>query len=82
MNCQILYFATLQTEADKTQENFSIIENSAQTCADVYQTLKKRYQFSLSTEQLRVAKNHSFCEWHDEISAGDTIAFIPPVSGG
>ena len=31
---------------------------------------------------LRVAVNQSYADWDTPVSAGDTVAFIPPVAGG
>lgn len=75
----ILYFAALREQAQRDSETLS---TSAQTAAQLYAQLQKQYQFDLSQEKLRAAINHSFCAWDTPLTDGDTIAFIPPVSGG
>lgn len=75
----VLYFAILREQAQKEQE---IHETHAQTPAELYAELQASYAFDLPQERLRAAINHAFCAWETELCDGDTVAFIPPVSGG
>ena len=75
----ILYFAALREQAGKEQETRS---TAAQTPAELYAKLQAAYTFDLPQERLRAAVNHAFCDWHTTLTDGDTVAFIPPVSGG
>lgn len=34
------------------------------------------------TGALRAARNLAYCEWDEPVATGDTVAFLPPVSGG
>ena len=68
----ILYFAALREQAGKEQE----------TPAELYAELQAAYAFDLPQERLRAAVNHAFCDWQTALTDGDTVAFIPPVSGG
>lgn len=75
----VLYFAILREQAQKEQE---IHETHAQNPAELYAELQAIYHFDLPKERLRAAVNHAFCTWETELHDGDTVAFIPPVSGG
>ena len=75
----ILYFAALREQAGKEQETRT---TAAQTPAELYAELQAAYAFDLPQERLRAAVNHAFCDWQTTLNDGDTVAFIPPVSGG
>lgn len=79
MQIKVLYFAQLGEEAAKAEE---LLDTTADTLAAVYAQLRERYGFSLTQNQLRVARNQVFADWQDGLAEGDEIAFIPPVSGG
>lgn len=79
MHLTILYFAQLAEEAGKPTEHLTGKFNHL---ADVYANVQQKYGLSLSTAQLRVARNLVFAQWQDAPEDGDEIAFIPPVSGG
>jgi len=75
----IQYFALLREQAGKSEET---LETHAATPADLFSQLQKRYGFTLSREQLKVAVNSEFADWSHKLVAGDAIVFIPPVAGG
>jgi molybdopterin converting factor subunit 1 len=75
----IQYFALLQDERGQTGET---LETSAATVGELYQELKIKYSFSLSTDVLRAAVNDEYKPWDTEIQNNDKIVFIPPVAGG
>ncbi len=75
----IQYFALLREQAGKSVET---LETHAATPADLFSQLQKRYGFTLSREQLKVAVNSEFADWSHKLVAGDAIVFIPPVAGG
>lgn len=79
MSIKVLYFAQLSEQAGKAEE---ILPVSEATLAQLYAKLREQYGFSLSEQQLRVARNQAFANWQDALQDGDEIAFIPPVSGG
>lgn len=74
----ILLFAHLQEEA-KSAELILEIDNI--TVQDLKVKLKEEYGLS-QLEQVMVAINEDFALSEDMIHAGDTVALIPPVSGG
>lgn len=75
----VLYFAALRQQAGCDSETVS---SAAATPAELYAQLCSRHAFDLSETQLRPAVNHAFCAWQQPLNHGDTVAFIPPVSGG
>ncbi|WP_059105630.1 molybdopterin converting factor subunit 1 [Shouchella shacheensis] len=50
------------------------------TVGALLQELAERYQFS--KEQIMVAVNEEYAYPENVVHAGDTVALIPPVSGG
>ena len=79
MQIKILYFAQLADLAEKTEEQVHIIESTPEA---LYTTLCKKYHFPLSFEQIQVAVNHKLSAHHTPLTDGDTIAFLPPMTGG
>ena len=78
----IKYFALLKEEAGVAEEIYRGTEILDMTLIEMYQQLKRKHNFTLRPESLRVAVNLEFTDWNYKISQGDSIAFIPPVSGG
>ena len=78
----IKYFAIFQEEANKQNEDIEFVESESWSVQHVYQKLRDQYQFSLSLDQIRIAINHEFSSQETQLNPGDTVAFIPPVSGG
>jgi molybdopterin converting factor subunit 1 len=76
---QVRYFAILREQAGKTEE---AVSTTATTPAALFTELQKRYPFTLATEQLKVAINAEFRDWHTQLRDGDSVVFIPPVAGG
>lgn len=76
----VLYFANLAYQADKDEEAIQVDE--AMNLPNLYQHLCEKYQFNKTPKQLKVAINHNFADWTDQITDGDCVAFIPPVAGG
>lgn len=75
----VLYFAVLREQSGTDSETLA---STAANPAELYTELQTRYAFTLASEQVRPAVNHAFCGWEHALNEGDTIAFIPPVSGG
>lgn len=75
----VLYFAALREQAGCDSETIS---SAAATPAELYAELRLRHDFDLNQTQLRPAVNHAFGDWQQPLNHGDTVAFIPPVSGG
>ncbi len=58
------------------------IKVEGQTVADLRRTLLKNYPELVSLRSLMIAVNNVYAVDEQELSAGDEIALIPPVSGG
>jgi len=76
---QIRYYAILREQAGKNDETLS---TEAATPEAVFAELRKRYPFTLDTQQLKVAINAEFRDWQTPLKDGDSLVFIPPVAGG
>lgn len=74
----VLLFAHLQEEIGESQLT---IEAPAMTVSQVKKWIEERYQVS-SLHQVMAAVNENFATDETVVKEGDTIAFIPPVSGG
>lgn len=74
----ILLFAHLQEQVGESQLE---VELSDVTVAQLKEWLEKHYP-QLSLQQIMTAVNEEFATDTTIVQSGDTIAFIPPISGG
>ncbi len=74
----ILLFAQLQEEAGTDKVTMDL---SAMTVKQLKEQLRIEYSFQ-QLEESMVAINESYALDDDLIHDGDTVAIIPPVSGG
>jgi len=79
MKIQIKYFAALREQSGKSDE---IIETEANSPEEIYSDLKKKYGFTLDTNELQVAINDNYENFNYQLKDHDTLVFIPPVAGG
>ncbi len=75
----VRYFATLRERRGLEEE---ILQTRAATAAELYEELRKAYDFPFAPEHLRVAVDDALCEWDTPIGDGQRVVFLPPVSGG
>ncbi|WP_058306836.1 molybdopterin converting factor subunit 1 [Gracilibacillus massiliensis] len=75
---EVLLFAQLQEEAgtDRITVDFTTV-----TVKQLKEQLRNEYAFQ-QIEESMIAVNESYALDDDIIKAGDTVAIIPPVSGG
>jgi molybdopterin synthase sulfur carrier subunit len=73
------YFALLREQRGLGSETLA---TSARTAGQLYDELRARHDFSLSSDRLRVAINNEFAPWSTPLTDGAQIVFIPPVAGG
>jgi MoaE-MoaD fusion protein len=74
-------FARLREQAGMEIETLELPAGS--TLADVYEALRQRHPaLEGDRKAVRAALNQEFKDWTSEVSDGDEVAFIPPVSGG
>lgn len=73
------YYAQLREQAYTSSERVS---TSATSVRGLYEELRARHGFTLSSDTLKVAVNAQFSDWDRTLQDGDTVVFIPPVAGG
>ena len=75
----VIYYALLRQERGKPSEK---VESSASSPRELFHELKQLHRFKLEEAHVKVAINSKMASWDDNLSAGDTVLFIPPVAGG
>lgn len=75
---KVLFFAHLR---DAVREDSIEMEANGKTVAEFKEQISKTYDIQ-KLETVMVAINEEFAPDSEIIQEGDTIAFIPPVSGG
>ena len=75
---KVLLFADLQERIGQNELNIPVKETNVQK---LKRQLEEDYPL-LKLNEVMTAINEEFANDKDEIIAGDTVAFIPPVSGG
>jgi molybdopterin converting factor subunit 1 len=81
MRVRVLFFGQLREMTGFGEDMVEVPE--ASSVQDIFAAYEKRFP-ALSETRKRVAAsvNQSFVAWNSRVSAGDEIAFLPPVSGG
>jgi len=79
MQIKILYFAQLADLAGKAEETRELKNSSV---AVLFEELKTDYRFPHEFKQLQVAINHQLSAHETGLQDGDTLAFLPPMTGG
>ncbi|ARK29082.1 molybdopterin converting factor subunit 1 [Halalkalibacter krulwichiae] len=75
----ILLFAELQEEAGVNEIN---VEKAGVTVSALKDWLIKEFKLTSLNDTMMIAINESYANESDVLKDGDTVAFIPPVSGG
>lgn len=75
----VLYFAQLRERRGLEQERLA---TAAGTVRGLYAELSARHGLGLAERSLAVALNEALTGWDAALADGDTVAFLPPVSGG
>ncbi|MFK2826930.1 molybdopterin converting factor subunit 1 [Bacillus sp. B190/17] len=73
----VLCFAHLKEQVGKEQVE---LQHNELTVRELLNELNEKY--SIHTDTLIVAVNEEYADLDDMIQSGDTVALIPPVSGG
>jgi molybdopterin synthase sulfur carrier subunit len=76
---ELAYYALLREQRGLSGEKRA---TSAMTARELYFELKEEFGFNLQMEDLKVAINGDFADSDMPIHDGDTVVFIPPVTGG
>ncbi|GGE50494.1 molybdopterin synthase sulfur carrier subunit [Pullulanibacillus camelliae] len=74
---KVLCFAYLK---EKVGNDRLVLEDASLTVDELLCKLEKEY--AIDTKTIMVAINEEYAIKEDVIHAGDTVALIPPVSGG
>lgn len=81
MQCQVLLFAQLAESIGK--DCVTIDLSNGATVNDALNELAANHEaIATMRNSIAVAINEQYCNVNTEIKDGDTLALIPPVSGG
>ncbi|WP_457621781.1 molybdopterin converting factor subunit 1 [Persephonella sp.] len=81
MKVKILYFSSLKDRIKKSQEVMDIPEGT--TVSSLINVLKNTYpELEKNFDSVMVAVNEEYASAEQILKEGDTVAIIPPVSGG
>lgn len=79
MTLTLCYFGILAERRGLAEEKF---QSTATHPAAVYAELDARYRLGLPIAALRAAVNDEFVPMDHPLADHDTLAFLPPMSGG
>lgn len=74
----VLYFAHLKEIAGQESEQYDV---AGKTVAELKQIISEKYQMK-GLSSAMTAVNEEFADDETTLAEGDSVAFIPPVSGG
>lgn len=81
----LIYFASLREKLGLDQEQLALPQGVV-TVSDLADYLVAErgelWQQVLLDNKVMVAVNQEMCEFSQPVSAGDEVAFFPPVTGG
>ncbi len=81
MKIKVLYFSSIKDKLKKKEDILDIGENT--TLEDVISLLKGKYpEITESLDKSMFAVNEEYADKDKILKEGDTVAVIPPVSGG
>jgi len=81
LKVKVLYFSSIKDRLKKNTEIFEINESS--TISDLINEIQKKYpDLSENIKNTMVAVNEEYADPQTKLKDGDTVALIPPVSGG
>lgn len=79
MKVTVLYFALLKQRRGLSEE---CVQTDAASVGGLYQEVNARHGLGMEANQIKLARNEDFCAASEPLADGDTVAFMPPVSGG
>ena len=81
MKVKVLYFSSLKDRIKKSHEVIDIKEKT--TVGEFIKILKERYpELEKNFDNVMIAVNEEYASSDQVLKEGDTLAIIPPVSGG
>ena len=75
----VRYFAML---GEKRGCQTETLKTSANTAEEFYRELREQHGLRFTTNIVKVAINDRFEDWTAPLKDGDTVALLPPFSGG
>ena len=86
MTITLKYFAGVREAMGRADEAWPIVVSVPATAGEVRQALAAMgqpwAQALAASQVLRIAVNHAIVDPSHSVSAGDEVAFFPPVTGG
>ncbi len=76
---QVQYFAMLGAQRGTQTET---VRTTARTAQDLFDELKRTHGFRLPGNICKVSINDEIQTWYSELRDGDSVALLPPFSGG
>ncbi|WP_457639327.1 molybdopterin converting factor subunit 1 [Persephonella sp.] len=81
MKVKVLYFSVIKDRLKKSSETVELKEGS--TVSDLLNTIKTHHpEIEETLKNIMVAVNEEYASTETPLKEGDTVALIPPVSGG
>lgn len=75
----VRYFGMLSERRGLAEEK---VATAAATASALYEELNALHGLGMAIASLRVAVNDEFASWDCKLVDGDSVAFLPPMSGG
>lgn len=75
----VQYFAQLRQARGLGQET---ITTAAERADALFDALAMQHAFTVPRGAVRVAVNDAIVRWDSPLREGDSVVFLPPVSGG
>jgi len=79
MTVTVTYYGLLAERRGIASE---VISTTAEDPASLYAEIDSLHLLGLSTSAFRVAVNDEFVPWSHPLAGNDSVAFLPPMSGG
>jgi len=81
MHVRVLFFGQLKEIVGAAQDEVELSDGSR--VEDLFERYGRRFpRLAEFRPSLAASVNQEYAEWRDPLSAGDEVAFLPPVSGG
>ncbi len=79
MTLTVCYYGLLAERRGLAEER---VNTPAETPARLFAELDREHALGLATSDFRVAVNDEFVSWNSPLRENDSVAFLPPMSGG
>lgn len=79
MTLTVCYYGLLAERRGLSEERVAL---AAETPAQLYAELDAEHRLGLAIHDFRVAVNDEFVSWDHPLRENDSVALLPPMSGG